>query len=248
MIVLKSPREIAVMQEAGRIVALAHQAVKAAIQPGITTAEIDAIVESVIRAHGATPSFKGYGGFPGSACTSVNDEVVHGIPSQRPLNEGDLFKVDIGAFYQGYHGDSAWTYAVGSVSSEARQLMDVTEQSLYAGLAVAKAGQYLSDISHAIQTYAEDRGMSVVREFVGHGVGKELHEAPQIPNYGLPGRGPKLKPGMTLAIEPMINTGKKEVKVLTDGWTAVTLDHSLSAHYEHTILITEDTPKLLTIL
>ncbi len=248
MIVLKSPREIALMQEAGRIVALAHQAVKAAIQPGVTTAEIDAIVESVIRAHGATPSFKGYGGFPGSACTSVNDEVVHGIPSQRPLKEGDLFKVDIGAFYQGYHGDSAWTYAVGSVSSAARQLMDVTEQSLYAGLAVAKAGQYLSDISHAIQTYAEDRGMSVVREFVGHGVGKELHEAPQIPNYGVPGRGPKLKPGMTLAIEPMINTGKKEVKVLADGWTAVTLDQSLSAHYEHTILITEDTPKLLTIL
>ena len=248
MIIIKSPREIAIMREAGRIVALAHQAVKDAIKPGITTQFIDDLVESVIRSHGATPSFKGYGGFPGSACTSVNDEVVHGIPSERVLKEGDIFKVDIGAFYQGYHGDSAWTYAVGKISDAAQTLMDVTEQSLYAGLEKAKEGFYLSDISHAVQTYAESKGMSVVREFVGHGVGKELHEAPQIPNYGPPGKGPKLKKGMTLAIEPMINMGHKEVKVLADGWTAVTVDQSWSAHFEHTVLITEEEPVLLTIL
>lgn len=248
MIVLKSAREIALMKEAGRIVALAHHAVKDAIQPGVTTAFINQLVESVITAHGATPSFKGYGGFPGSACTSINEEVVHGIPSERTLQDGDVFKVDIGAFYQGYHGDSAWTYAVGAISPAAQTLMNVTEQSLYAGLEKAKAGMYLSDISHAIQTYAEARGMSVVREFVGHGIGKELHEAPQIPNYGPPGKGPKLKKGMTLAIEPMINIGQKEVKVLADGWTAVTVDQSWSAHYEHTILITDDDPVFLTIL
>ncbi len=248
MIILKSPREVAIMREAGRIVALAHQAVKEAIQPGITTEFIDQLVESVITAHGATPSFKGYGGFPGSACTSVNDEVVHGIPSSRTLKEGDVFKVDIGAYYQGYHGDSAWTYAVGDVDASIQTLMQVTEGSLYAGLDMAKAGNHLSDISHAIQTYAERHGMSVVREFVGHGIGKALHEAPQVPNFGPPHQGPKLKKGMTLAIEPMINLGHKEVKVLADGWTAVTLDHQPSAHYEHTVLITEAAPVLLTIL
>lgn len=248
MIVIKSAREIALMKEAGQIVAKTHDAIKKVLKPGMTTREVDAIVESTIRSWGAVPSFKGYGGFPGSACTSVNEEVIHGIPSDRPLKEGDLFKVDIGAFYQGYHGDSAWTYAIGQVSKEAKRLMEVTEQSLYEGLKVAKEGHYLSDISHAIQQYVEANGMSVVREFVGHGVGKELHEDPQVPNYGLPGKGPRLKAGMTLAIEPMINLGHKEVKVLDDGWTAITVDRSLSAHYEHTILITETDAQLLTIL
>lgn len=247
MVTIKSPREINVMKEAGKIVALAHQTVKAMVQPGISTYEIDQAVEEVIRKHGATPSFKGYGGFPGSACTSVNEQVVHGIPSKHVvLQEGDIISVDIGAYYKGYHGDSAWTYAVGRISDDARQLMNVTKASLFKGLEQAKAGNRLSDISHAIQTYAEDHGYSVVREFVGHGLGKELHEDPQIPNFGLPGKGTLLKPGMTFAIEPMINMGRKEVKVLKDNWTAVTVDGSLSAHYEHSIVITEDKPILLT--
>ncbi len=249
MITRKSSREVDLMTTAGQIVAKAHQAVKATVKPGISTQEIDAIVDKVVRDAGATPSFKGYGGFPGSACTSINEEVVHGIPAkERILKDGDIFKVDIGANYKGYHGDSAWTYAVGNISDDARRLMDVTEQSLYEGLKLAKSGNHLSDISHAIQTYAEAQGYSVVREFVGHGIGQNLHESPQIPNYGPPGKGPKLKPGMTLAIEPMINIGTKDVKVLEDGWTAIVSDKSLSAHYEHTVLITEAEPVLLTAL
>ena len=249
MITIKSKREIELMRQAGKIVAIAHQTIKPLIKPGISTLEIDAIVEKVIREHDAIPSFKGYGGFPGSACTSINEEVVHGIPSNdRILKEGDIIKVDIGAQYKNYHGDSAWTYPVGTISAETQRLLEVTEQSLYEGLKRAVKGARLTDISNAIQVHAEKQGFSVVREFVGHGIGKKLHEDPQIPNYGLPGRGPILKPGMTLAIEPMVNAGKKEVRVLQDQWTAVTIDRSLSAHFEHTILITEEACELLTVL
>lgn len=249
MITLKSNREITLMREAGRIVALAHQEVKKHIKPGITTQQIDEIVEKVIRDNNAIPSFKGYGGFPGSACTSVNEQVVHGIPSKKTvLKDGDIISIDIGAIYKGYHGDSAWTYPVGNISNEAQKLLDVTEQSLYEGLKMATAGNRLTDISHAIQTYAESFGYSVVREFVGHGVGKNLHEDPQIPNFGPPGRGTLLKAGMTFAIEPMINEGRKDVKVLKDNWTAVTIDGKLSAHFEHSILITEDECIILTAL
>ena len=247
MITIKSDREILLMKEAGRIVALAHQEVKKHIKPGVTTLELDRIIEKVIRDNDATPSFKGYGGFPGSACTSVNEQVVHGIPSRKvKLKDGDMISVDIGANYKGYHGDSAWSYEVGQVTKEVSKLMEVTKESLFEGLKYAKAGNRLTDISHAIQSYAESFGYSVVREFVGHGLGKQLHEDPQIPNYGLPGKGPILKKGMTLAIEPMINMGRKEVKVLKDNWTAVTIDKLPSAHYEHSILITEDEPIILT--
>jgi len=247
MITIKSEREILLMKQAGRIVALAHQEVRKHIKPGVTTLELDRIVEQVIRDNDAIPSFKGYGGFPGSACTSVNEQVVHGIPSKKvKLKNGDMISVDIGAMYKGYHGDSAWSYAVGEVTPEVSKLMEVTKESLFEGLKYAKAGNRLTDISHAIQVYAESFGYSVVREFVGHGLGKQLHEDPQIPNYGLPGKGPLLKKGMTLAIEPMINMGRKEVKVLKDNWTAVTIDKLPSAHYEHSILITDDEPIILT--
>jgi methionyl aminopeptidase len=247
MISIKSPREIELMKQAGKIVALAHQEVKKHIKPGVTTYELDQIVEKTIRAHNAIPSFKGYGGFPGSACTSVNEQVVHGIPSKDVvLKNGDIISIDIGAEFEGYHGDSAWTYPVGTISEEAQNLLDVTKQSLFEGLKMARANNRLSDISNAIQTYAEGYGYSIVREFVGHGLGKQLHEDPQIPNYGPKGRGTLLKAGMTLAIEPMVNMGRKEVKVLSDNWTAVTRDKSLSAHFEHSILITEDECIILT--
>ncbi len=240
MVSIKSRREIELMKIAGRIVGLAHQEVKKHIVPGVSTFELDRIVEQVVRDNDAIPSFKGYGGFPGSACTSVNEIVVHGIPSKKViLRDGDIIAIDIGAMYKGYHGDSAWSYTVGQVSAEAQKLLDVTKQSLFEGLKKATAGNRLSDISHAIQTYVESFGYSIVREFVGHGVGKQLHEDPQIPNYGPPGRGILLKAGMTFAIEPMVNMGRKEVKVLQDNWTTVTVDKSLSAHYEHSILITE---------
>jgi methionyl aminopeptidase len=247
MIKIKSEREIALMREAGRIVALAHQAAKDFIKPGISTKALDDLIEKVIRDHDATPSFKNYNGFPASACISINEEVVHGIPSKdRILKNGDIVSVDIGANYKGYHGDSAWTYACGEISDEAKKLLEGTEKSLFEGLAFAKAGNRLSDISHAVQKCAEDLGYSVVREFVGHGLGRDLHEDPQIPNYGLAGRGPKLKKGMTLAIEPMINLGNKEVRVLDDGWTAITRDKSISAHFEHSILITKNGYEILT--
>ncbi|QMS85200.1 type I methionyl aminopeptidase [Candidatus Xianfuyuplasma coldseepsis] len=249
MISIKSNREIDLMKKAGHIVALAHQEVAKHIKPGVTTYELDQIVERVIRDHGATPSFKGYGGFPGSACTSINEQVVHGIPSETVvLQDGDIIAVDIGANYKGYHGDSAWTYAVGTVSDDVLQLMNVTEESLYKGLEQATAGNRISDISHAVQTHAEQYGYGVVREFVGHGVGKQLHEDPQIPNFGKPHKGPRLKAGMTLAIEPMINMGRREVRVLEDNWTAVTIDKMPSAHYEHTILVTDGAPVILTTL
>jgi len=247
MVSIKSKREIGLMKIAGRIVGLAHQEIKKHIVPGVSTYELDRIVEQVVRDNDAIPSFKGYGGFPGSACTSVNEQVVHGIPSKKViLKEGDIIGIDIGAMYKGYHGDSAWSYPVGQISEDAKQLLDVTKQSLFEGLKKATAGNRLSDISHAIQTYAESFGYSIVREFVGHGLGKQLHEDPQIPNYGLPGRGILLKAGMTFAIEPMVNMGKKEVRVLKDNWTTVTVDKSLSAHYEHSILITEDECIILT--
>jgi methionyl aminopeptidase len=225
---------------------LTHQELKKAIQPGITTKELDRIAEKVIRGFGATPSFKGYNGFPGSICTSVNDELVHGIPGSRVLNEGDIISLDIGACYDGYHGDSAWTYGVGEISPEAERLLTVTEESLYKGLEQAKPGARLGDISHAIQKHAEDAGFSIVREYVGHGIGQNLHEAPSIPNYGLPGKGPRLKPGMTLAIEPMVNAGKRFVRTLADNWTVVTTDGSLCAHFEHTIAITDEGHEILT--
>ena len=249
MVTRKSNREIELMRVAGRIVAMAHKAVKDAIKPGMTTKDIDDLVEKVIRENDAIPSFKNYNGYPASACVSINEEVVHGIPSpHRVLQNGDIVSVDIGAMYKGYHGDSAWTYACGEISEEAKRLLIGTEKSLFAGLEYAKANNRLSDISHEIQKTAEGFGFSVVREFVGHGVGSKLHEDPQIPNYGLPNRGVLLKSGMTLAIEPMINLGNKEVKVLSDGWTTITRDKSLSAHFEHTILIKKDGYEILTKL
>ncbi len=249
MITRKSQREIELMKTAGHIVALAHQAVKNMIKPGVSTYDVDQTVESIIESHDATPSFKGYHGFPSSACTSLNDEVVHGIPSKsRIMKKGDILKVDIGANYKGYHGDSAWTYAIGEIDAQTQKLLDVTEKALYEGIKSARVGFRLSDISHAIQTYTEAQGFAIVREFVGHGIGKKLHEDPQLPNYGPPGKGPVLKSGMVLAIEPMVNIGTHDVKVKTDQWTAVTSDGSLSAHFEHTVLITEDEPVLLTAL
>ena len=249
MVTRKSNREVELMRIAGRIVALAHKAVSKAIKPGVTTKQLDDLVEKVIRDEGAKPSFLNYSGFPASACVSINEEVVHGIPSpHRVLRSGDIVSVDIGAVYKGYHGDSAWTYPCGEISEDAKKLLEGTEASLFAGLEYAKANNHLSDISHHVQKKAESLGYSVVREFVGHGVGSKLHEDPQIPNYGLPHRGLILKPGMTLAIEPMINIGNKEVKVLKDGWTTITRDKSLSAHFEHSILITKDGYEILTTL
>ncbi|RKD22683.1 type I methionyl aminopeptidase [Ammoniphilus oxalaticus] len=248
MIIRKSKAELEIMREAGRIVALTHQELAKWIRPGITTQELDQIADRFIRSHHAIPSFKGYGGFSGSICTSVNEELVHGIPGSRVLEDGDIISLDIGADFQGYHGDSAWTYAVGAISEEAKRLMDVTEQSLFKGLEQAKPGARLSDVSHAIQAYVEAEGYSIVREYVGHGIGKNLHEDPQIPNYGPPGRGPRLQPGMALAIEPMVNAGERYVRTLEDNWTVVTVDRSLCAHYEHTVAITEDGCEILTKL
>lgn len=248
MITIKSNREIELMIEAGRITALAHRKVKEAIRPGISTLELDKIAEETIRACGATPSFKGYNGFPGSICASINNVVIHGIPKQNIiLKDGDIISVDIGACYKGYHGDSAMTHEVGNVSEHRKRLMRVTKESLYKGLEMAKPGNRLSDISHAIESYVNAHGYSVVRDFTGHGVGRNLHEDPAIPNYGEAGHGPILKPGMTLAIEPMVNAGKHYVRILADDWTTVTADHSDSAHFEHSILITEDGYKILTV-
>ena len=236
------------MREAGRIVALTHQELKKHIAPGITTIELDAIAENFIRQHDAIPSFKGYNGFRGSVCASVNEELVHGIPGERKLNEGDIISLDIGAKFGGYHGDSAWTYGVGKISLENQELLNVTEQSLYKGLAEAKPGERLSNISHAIQQYAESRNFSIVREYVGHGVGKDLHEDPQVPHYGPPNKGPRLRPGMVLAVEPMVNAGMRYVKTLPDNWTVVTADGKMCAHFEHTIAITETGYEILTAL
>lgn len=246
MIILKSAAELELMREAGRIVALTHQELAKAIKPGVTTKDLDELAETFIRGKGAIPSFKGYGGFPGSICASVNEELVHGIPGKRTLQEGDIISIDVGAQYEGYHGDSAWTYAVGEISEEDRLLLRVTEESLYEGLKQAAPGKRLSDISHAVQTYVEAKGFTIVREYVGHGIGRKLHEDPQIPNYGPPGRGPRLKPGMVLAVEPMVNAGERYVRTLEDNWTVVTVDGKKCAHFEHTIAITEDGYEILT--
>lgn len=247
MIITKAPREIDIMRQAGQIVARTHKELKAHIRPGITTGQLDAIAERYIQSQGATPSFKGYNGFTGSICASVNEELVHGIPGDRVLHDGDIISIDIGAEYNGYHGDSAWTYPVGTISEETKRLLDVTEESLYKGLERAKAGVHLTDISHAIQSHVEAANFSVVREYVGHGVGQNLHEDPQIPHYGPPGKGPRLKTGMTLAIEPMVNVGKRYVRTLSDNWTVVTVDGSMCAHFEHTIAITDEGYEILTV-
>ena len=247
MISIKSNREIEIMREAGRITALAIRKVKEAIRPGVSTYELDMIAEETIRACGATPSFKGYDGFPGSVCASINNVVIHGIPKKSTiLKNGDIISIDCGAYYHGYHGDSAWTFAVGTVSSERERLMNVTRESLFEGLKYAKPGNRLSDISHAIEQYVLKNKFSVVRNFTGHGVGRNLHEDPMVPNYGEAGHGPVLKEGMTLAIEPMVCAGGYQVRILADDWTTVTCDHQDAAHYEHTIVITKDGYEILT--
>jgi len=248
MIICKSESELQLMREAGRIVAQTHRLMAEAIKPGITTGELDAIAEKFILSQDAIPSFKGYNGFPSSVCASVNDELVHGFPGSRKLNEGDIISIDIGAQYQGFHGDSAWTYAVGEVSPDVQRLLDVGEQSLYAGLSLIKPDVRLYTISHAIQRVIEAAGYSVVREYVGHGVGTDLHEEPQIPNYGTPDRGPRLKPGMVLAIEPMVNMGERYVRTLEDNWTVVTRDGSWCVHFEHTVAVVEGGFEILTKL
>ncbi len=248
MIIIKSNREIEIMREAGRINALAHRKVKEAIRPGISTKELDMIAEKVIRDNGAIPTFKGYEGFPGSICASVNDVVIHGIPNKNIiLKNGDIISIDIGSTYKGYVGDSAMTHPVGEISEEKQRLLKVTEEALYEGLKFAKAHNHLSDISHAIETHVRKNGFDVVREFTGHGVGREMHEDPSIPNYGKEGMGPILKPGMVLAIEPMVASHSARIKILKDGWTTVTKDGSDSAHFEHTVAITEDGCEILTI-
>jgi methionyl aminopeptidase len=247
VIVLKSADEIERMRHAGRVTAQTVQRLMEAVRPGMTTADLDALAEERIRSEGCTPSFKGYRGFPASICTSVNDQVVHGIPGPRVLHEGDLISLDVGAVWDGYHGDSAVTVFVGSPPSDvAEKLVRVTEDSLDAGISQIKVGARLSDVGHAVQQVVEGAGFSVVREYVGHGIGRALHEDPQIPNYGDPGRGPVMKPGLVVAVEPMVNAGDWRTRVLADRWTVVTADGSLSAHFEHTIALTEDGPEILT--
>ena len=249
MITIKSKSQIQKLKDAGKIVAETHQLLKEAIREGISTYDLDQMAEKYSRKCNAIPSFKGYGGFKGSICASINSVVVHGIPSKDTiLKNGDIISIDIGALYNGYHGDSAKTHGVGDISEKDKELIAVTRQSFYEGFKKAVVGNRLSDISNAVQTYAESFGFSVIRDYVGHGVGENLHEDPQVPNYGKPGRGPRLQEGMVLAIEPMIATGTYKVKVLSDGWTAVTLDDKNAAHYEHTIAITAGEPELLTIL
>jgi len=246
MIIRKSQDELQAMREAGRLTALTHDVVAAAVRPGITTASLDALAEEFIRDHDAIPAFKGYNGYPASICVSVNEEVVHGIPGARILRDGDIVSIDIGVVLDGFYGDMARTYPVGEISEEAKRLIAVTETALEKGIAAAVAGNRLSDIGHAVQSYVEAHGMSVVRDFVGHGIGRSMHEEPQIPNFGRPGYGPRLKPGMVLAIEPMVNVGGWEVIVLSDNWTVVTADRSLSAHFEDTVAVTEGGPLVLT--
>ena len=246
MIICKSEREINLLEKAGRLAAQAQEKMAEIIEPGITTAEIDRVAEELITRSGARPAFKGYRGFPASVCASVNCEVVHGIPGKRVLEEGDIISLDVGTIIEGFYGDCARTLPVGKVSKEAQQLIEVTRQSLEKGIAQARDGARLTDISHAIQSFAEGKGYSVVRDYVGHGIGRSMHEAPQIPNFGPPGRGPRLKKGMTLAIEPMINVGDYRVKTLKDGWTVVTLDEKLSAHFEDTIVVLGEEARILT--
>ncbi|MBO5052388.1 MAG: type I methionyl aminopeptidase [Clostridia bacterium] len=247
MISLKTPEQLRLMREAGRITAETLLYVGEIIREGMTTLELDRQIRQFIERHGATPSFLGYNGFPGSACISLNDEVIHGIPSKkRIIREGDLVKVDVGACWRGYHGDSARTYPIGQVSEEAKSLLEHTRESFFCAMKVALAGNRVGDIGSAVDTHIRTAGFSVVREFVGHGIGAALHEEPDVPNYGTPGRGARLYPGMVIAVEPMVNAGAPEVRVLSDGWTVVTKDGSLSAHYENTIAITDNGPMILT--
>lgn len=247
MIVLKTSRELAIMREAGRISAMALKVAGEAVEPGVSTWEIDRVARKYIESQGAVPSFLGYGGFPASACISVNNVVIHGIPSKRQIiKAGDIVSIDIGAMFEGFNGDNAYTFACGEISAEAQRLLDATRESLYEGIKQATAGNRLGDIGSAVQRYVEARGYSVVRDFVGHGVGAKLHEDPSVPNYGTPGRGVRLLPGMTIAIEPMVNQGGHQVQVQKDGWTTVTRDGKLSAHFEHTVAITPDGPVILT--
>lgn len=247
MITIKSDREIAIMREAGRITAYAHEMVRLAIRPGVSTYELNKIAYDAIISQGATPTFLNYNGYPASICASVNETVVHGIPSKKTiLKNGDIISIDIGACYHGYQGDAARTHYVGEVKDEVKALVEVTKQAFYEGLKFAKPGNRLSDISHAIGSFAESYGYGVVRDFTGHGIGKEMHEDPAIPNYGEAGHGPILKKGMCLAIEPMINLGTYRVKILSDGWTTITQDKKPSAHYENTIVITDDGYEILT--
>jgi methionyl aminopeptidase len=246
MITLKSPHEIELMRRAGKITAAARAAARDMVRPGVTTQEIDSAVERYIRKQGAAPSFLHYEGYPASACISVNDEIIHGIPGPRVLEEGDIVSVDVGAYIGGFHGDCAATFPCGKISPEAQKLIDVTRQSFFEGIRYAKEGYRLLDISAAVQQYVESNGFSVVREYVGHGVGTQMHEAPEVPNYGHPGRGPRLLRGMTLAIEPMVNAGSAAIRQMPNGWTVRTLDGKWAAHYENTIVITDGEPEILT--
>ena len=240
MIICRSPQEITKIQVSAQLAAATLQHITPMIQPGVTTAELDRVAETYIRKCGGLPAFKGYRGFPATLCTSINSEVVHGIPSKkRKLIEGDIVGIDCGAIIDGYYGDHAITFAVDPITEEAQQLIDTTREALYVGIAQAKIGNYLSDISHAIQVFAEQRRYSVVKVFVGHGIGTALHEEPQVPNFGPPRRGPRLRPGMVLALEPMVNVGTSDVQILQDNWTVVTVDGRLSAHFEHTITVAE---------
>ena len=246
MISLKSSHEIELMRKAGKITAAARALAGEMVRPGVTTQAIDRAVEAFIRKQGAVPSFLHYNGYPASACISVNDEVIHGIPGKRVLKEGDIVSVDVGAYIGGFHGDCAATFACGQISEEAQRLIDVTRQSFFEGIRFAKEGYRVQDISAAVQAYVEERGFTVVREYVGHGVGAQLHESPEVPNFGHPGRGPRLLRGMTLAVEPMVNAGEAAIYQLSDGWTVKTRDGKQSAHYENTILITDGEPEILT--
>lgn len=248
MVVIKTARELSKMKDACRISAEALRVAGEAVKPGVTTYEIDTIVRKYIEKQGAAPSFLGYGGFPASACISVNNVVIHGIPSKKQiLKEGDIVSVDVGAYYEGFHGDNAYTFPCGKISAEAQALLDATKESLYEGINKALAGNRIGDIGSAVQQYVEARSYSVVRDFVGHGVGAKMHEDPSVPNFGVRGRGVRLLPGMTIAIEPMVNAGTHRVRVLGDGWTTVTADGKLSAHFEHSVAITPDGPVILTV-
>ncbi len=248
MIILKSAQEIKYMREAGRITALALHELGKRVRPGITTGELNRYAEDFLQRAGATPAFLGYRGFPASICASVNNEVVHGIPGLRKLENGDIISIDMGAVYHGYYGDSAATFPVGEISEEASRLLEVTRRALFEGISKAVAGNRIGDISAAVQAFVEANGFHVVRDFVGHGIGRDMHEEPQVPNFGKPGLGPRLQAGMALAIEPMVNVGTHEVVVMPDRWTVITKDGSLSAHFEHTIVVTEGQPEILTLL
>ena len=247
MIAIKNERELTLMRKACKITAAARALAGEMVRPGVSTKQIDKAVHDFIVSQGAQPSFLGYNGFPASTCISVNSTVIHGIPGGYILKDGDIVSIDVGAYYQGFHGDCAATYPCGAISAEAQKLIDVTKQSFFEGIRFATRGHRVSDISHAIQKHVESNGFSVVRSFVGHGVDAQLHEEPEVPNFGKPGRGPRLVPGMTIAVEPMVNAGVYDVRVLKDGWTVLTADGKLSAHYENTVLITDGEPEILTV-